>query len=190
MAKITTSDFQKGMFIEFKGEPHQIADFQFYNPGKGSAVVRTRLKSLKTGRVLDFTFKSGESAEEIPVDIREMQYLYKANEEFIFMNQTTFEQISLSKALIGDFYKYIKEGDILQILMQDGLPLGVRPPKKVRLVVTQAEEGAKGNTVGGAKKSVTVETGVSVLAPLFIKEGDVIVIDTETGEYVERASQK
>lgn len=190
MAKITTSDFQKGIFIEFRKEPQQIVDFQFYNPGKGSAVVRTRLKSLKTGKVLDFTFKSGESVEEIPISVREMQYLYKSGDEFVFMNQVTFEQVSLPKSLIGDFYKYIKEGDVLQILMQDGQPLGIRPPKKVRLLVTEAEEGVKGNTVGGARKLVTVETGVSVSTPLFIKKGDVIIIDTETGEYVERVSQK
>lgn len=190
MAKITTGDFQKGMFIEFRGELNQIVDFQFYNPGKGSAVVRTRLKNLNTGKVLDFTFKSGEEAEEVAVDIREMQYLYKANEEFVFMNPTTFEQVNLSKELIGSFHKFIKEGESYQILLRDGAPLGMRPPKKVKLLVTEADEAVAGNTVGGAKKEVKIETGVTVLAPLFIKNGDTIVIDTESGEYVERASQK
>lgn len=190
MAKITTGDFQKGMFIEFRGEPNQIVDFQFYNPGKGSAVVRTRLKNLNTGKVLDFTFKSGEEAEEVPIDVREMQYLYKANEDFVFMNPTTFEQINLTKDMIGDVHKFLKEGDLYQILLQDGQPLGLRPPKKVRLLVTGAEEAVKGNTVGGAKKEVAVENGITVLVPLFIKNGDTIVIDTETGEYIERASQR
>lgn len=191
MSKISTSDFQKGMFIEFKGEPHQMVSVEFYSPGKGSAVVRTRLKSLKTGRVLDFTFKSGETAEEISVDTREMQYLYKTGEEYFFMNQVSFEQISLTGEMIGDFRKFIKEGDIVQVLLHEGDPLGIRYPKKVKLKVSEADEATRGNTItGGAKKMVTLETGVSVTVPLFIKKGDTIVIDTETGEYVERASQK
>lgn len=190
MAKITTSNFQKGIFIEFRSEPYQIIDFEFYNPGKGSAVVRTRLKSLKTGRVLDFTFKSGEVVEEIPIEVRELQYLYKSGENYVFMNQVTFEQFNIPKSLMGDFYKYLKEGEILQVLLHDGEPLGIRPPKKVKLLVVQADEGVKGNTVGGARKSVLVETGISVSAPLFVKKGDVIVVDTESGEYVERISQK
>lgn len=191
MSKISTSDFQKGIFIDFHDEPHQMVAVEFYSPGKGSAVVRTRLKSLKTGRVLDFTFKSGETAEELTVDTREMQYLYKTGEEYFFMNQVSFEQISLTGEMIGDFRKFIKEGDIIQVLLHEGIPLGVRCPKKVKLQVTDADEAVKGNTItGGAKKMVLLETGVSVAAPIFIKKGDTIVIDTETGEYVERASQK
>ncbi len=188
MAKISTSDFQKGIFINFRGEPQQIVDFEFYNPGKGSAVVRTRLKSLKTGRVLDFTFKSGETVEEVPIEVREMQYLYKINDVYVFMNQQTFEQIEINKEIIGNFTKYLKEGDILQVLLNEGESIGIKTTKKVKLRVIQAEEGVKGNTVGGAKKSVVVETGISILTPLFIKTGDMIVVDTETGEYVERAN--
>lgn len=190
MAKISTSDFTKGTFIDFRGEPVQIVEFQFYNPGKGSAVVRTRLKNIKTGRVLDFTFKSGETVDEIPVETKEMQYLYKAGEDFVFMNQTTFEQINLNKEIIGSMSNFLKEGDIIQILLLEGEAVSIRAPKKVRLAVIEAEEGAKGNTVGAAKKNVKVETGALVLVPLFIKEGDVISIDPATGEYVERVSQK
>ncbi len=190
MSKISTSDFQKGIFIEFLGEPCQIVGFEFYNPGKGSAVVRTKLKNIKTLRVLDFTFKSGETAEEISVETREMQYLYKMNEDYIFMNPVTFEQINLSKDIIGDFVKFLKEGDVFQILLYDQVPLGMKYPKKIKLLVTEADDAVRGNTVGGAKKLVIVETGASVAAPLFIKKGDLIVIDSESGEYVERASQK
>lgn len=190
MAKISTGDFTKGTFIEFKGEPFQIVEFQFYNPGKGSAVVRTRLKNIKTTRVLDFTFKSGETVEEIPVETIEMQYLYKAGEEFVFMNQTTFEQINLKKETIGNLSNFLKEGDIIQIMLHEGEAVSIRVPKKVRLKVTEAEEGARGDTVGAAKKNVKVETGATILVPIFIKEGDVISIDPETGEYVERVSQK
>ena len=190
MSKISTSDFQKGTFIEFRGEPFQITEFQFYNPGKGSAVVRTKLKNVKSGRVLDFTFKSGETVEEIPVETREMQYLYSQGDEFVFMNQTTFEQINLAKEVLGNLSNFLKEGDILQILLHEGQAISVRVPKKVRLTVTEADEGAKGNTVGSAKKNVTVETNATVLVPLFIKEGDTIAIDPESGEYLERVSQK
>lgn len=164
---------------------------EFYSPGKGSAVVRTRLKSLKTGRVLDFTFKSGETAEELAVDTREMQYLYKTGEEYFFMNQVTFDQTSLTGEMLGDFRKFIKEGDIVQVLLYEGTPLGIRYPKKVKLKVSEADEATRGNTItGGAKKMVILETGVSVAVPLFINKGDTVVVDTETGEYVERASQK
>ncbi len=190
MSKITTGDFQKGIFIEFRGEPHQIVDFEFYNPGKGSAVVRSRLKNINTKKVLDFTFKSGETIEEISVDVREMQYLYKQGEEFVFMNQVTFDQVNVSKELVGDFHKLMKEGEVYQILLHEGEAIGMRYPKKVKLKVTDAfEGGSRGNTVGGARKSVKVETGVEVLVPLFIKEGEVIVIDSESGEYVERANK-
>lgn len=189
MGKITTADFQKGMFIEYKGEPHQIIGMEFVNPGKGSAFVRTKLKNVKTGRVQEFTYKSGESVEEIPIEVHEMQYLYKEMDKYVFMNNRNYEQISMPKDLLGNFSQFIKEGTTYQILVHEGEALGMRFPKKVRLAVTSAEEGAKGNTVMGAKKLVTVETGAQVTVPLFIKKGDLVVIDPETGEYVSRESQ-
>lgn len=186
MTNITTSDFQKGVFIEFKGEPHQIIDFQFVNPGKGSAFVRTKLKNIKSGRVQEFTYKSGESVTQIPIEVHEMQYLYRENEKYVFMNNRTYEQTHLAKDIIGNFSQFIKEGEIYQILIHSGEAVGMRFPKKVRLKVIGAEEGVKGNTVAGAKKLVTVETGAKITVPLFIKKGDLIVIDLETGEYLER----
>lgn len=189
MSKISTSSFQKGIFIEFKNEPHQIIEFQHVNPGKGSAFIRTKLKNLKSGRVAEFTYKSGDQVEEIPIFVREMQYLYKADDEMMFMDKFNYEQVKIKKELIGDFYKFIKEGDIYQILILDGEAVGMRYPKKVRLQVTDCDDAVRGSTVTGAKKMVTLETGVSIAVPIFIKKGDLIAIDPETGEYLERAGK-
>lgn len=187
MATITTADFKKGMFIIFKDEPHSIVEFQHVNPGKGSAFVRTRLKSLKTGRVQEFTYKSGESVTELYVMTREMQYLYHDGDNYLFMDNENYEQYSVSEAILGDFVGYLKANDIYQIMVLDEKAVGIRLPKKVRLLVTEAEDAAKGDTVGGAMKYVTVETGARVQAPLFIKSGEVIAIDPETNTYIERA---
>lgn len=187
MSIITTANFTKGGFIVFKGEPHQIVDFQHVNPGKGSAFVRTRLKSLKSGKVQEFTYKAGESVEEIPVETHEMQYLYPQGDGFVFMDNFTYEQAEVVKGLLGDFVKYLKPNDTYQVLLHDGVAVGIRIPKKVRLQVTEADDGAKGNTVSGATKVVVVETGAHVTVPLFIKQGEIIAIDPETGSYVERA---
>lgn len=187
MATISTGDFKKGIFVTFKDEPHQIVDFQHVNPGKGSAFVRTRLKSLKTGKVQEFTYKSGESVEELPVETHEMQYLYPEGDGYVFMDNRTYDQVTVPGMLIGDFVKYMKANDTYQILIHEEEAVGIRLPKKVRLTVTEATEGAKGNTVSGATKTVLVETGAVVTVPLFIKEGEIIAIDPETGSYVERA---
>ncbi len=189
MAKITTSRFEKGIFIEFKGEPHQMVEFQHVNPGKGSAFIRTKLKNIKTGKVQEFTYKSGESVEEIPINVREMQYLYKTGDDFFFMDKGNFEQLAIEKSIIGNFANFIREGEIYQILIREEKAVGMRFPKKVRMKVIQAEEGAKGNTVSGAKKLVVIETGVKIPVPLFIKTGDTIAIDPETGDYLERVGQ-
>jgi elongation factor P len=187
MSNITTADFQKGMFIEFKNEPCQITELTFVNPGKGSAFVRTRLKSLKTGKVQEFTFKSGEGAIEVPVATREMQYLYKEGEAYIFMDNMNYEQYSISAVMLGDYVKFLKPNDTYQVLVNGEEPVGLRFPKKVRLLVTEADDGSKGNTVSGATKTVVVETGAVITVPLFIKLGETIAIDPETGSYLERA---
>ncbi len=187
MGKITTADFTKSMFIEFKGEPHQITELTFVNPGKGSAFVRTRLKSLKTAKVQEFTFKSGEGAIEIPVATREMQYLYKEAESYVFMDNTSYEQFNISESMLGNYVNYLKPNDTYQILVNGEEAVGLRFPKKVRLVVTEADDGARGNTVSGATKTVKVETGAMVTVPLFIKQGETIAIDPDSGEYLERS---
>lgn len=187
MATISTAQFRKGMFIEFKNEPHQIVEFQHVNPGKGSAFVRTRLKSLKTGRVQEFTYKSGESVVEVPVETHEMQYLYKENTAYVFMDNKTYEQFSVPESIISDFVWYLKANDTYQVLVHGESVVGMRFPKKVYLKVTEADEGSKGNTATSATKTVKVETGLMVTVPLFIKEGDTLAIDPETGSYLERA---
>jgi elongation factor P len=187
MSTISTADFKKGIFIIFKDDPHQIVEFQHVNPGKGSAFVRTRLKSLKTGKVQDFTYKSGEQVTEVPVETHEMQYLYKEGEAYMFMDNMTYEQYGVPVAMIGDFSLYLRENDTYQVLIHGENAVGIRLPKKVRLKVVEAADGAKGNTATGATKTVKVETGAVVTVPLFIKEGDVIAIDPETNSYLERA---
>src|SRR3989344_5591237 len=183
MGKITTSDFQKGMFIEFKNEINQITDFQHVNPGKGSAFIRTKLRNIKTGNSQEFTYKSGESVNEVSVFTREMQYLYKDDSFYYFMDQENFEQYNLSKKVVGSIGNYFKEGTIYQIFIHENLAIGLRYPKKVKLKVSEADEGVKGNTVGGAKKTVRLESGIEVQVPLFIKKGDTIAVNPETGEY-------
>lgn len=187
MSTITTAQFRKGGVVEFKGEPHAIVEFTHVNPGKGSAFVRTRLKSLKTGKVQDFTYKSGETVIEIPVETHEAQYLYKEGMAYVFMDNFSYEQYQVSESVISDYLSYLKPNDTYQLLVHDDDVLGLRFPKKVRLLVTEASEGARGDSVAGAGKVVKVETGLSVTVPLFIKQGDMIAIDTETGQYLERA---
>jgi elongation factor P len=188
MSKINTADFHKGMFIEFKGEPYQIMDFQHVNPGKGSAFVRTKLKGFKTGKSLEFTFKANEQVIEVPITTREMQYLYREGDNYVFMDNRDYEQLSVAKDILGDYINYFKENDIYQILVHEGVGVGIRFPKKVRLKVIETEDAVKGNTVSGATKPAKLETGVTLMVPLFIKTGDVIGVDPEIGEYVDRAN--
>lgn len=186
MSTITTANFKKGNFIEFRNEPNQIVDFQFVNPGKGSAFVRAKLKSLKTGKVIEFTYKSGETVEELPILTREMQYLYKEGNSYVFMDNFSYEQFNISEGLLEGFIKYLKPNDTYQVLVYGEDAVGVRFPKKVWLTVAEADEGVKGNTASGATKTVVVETGAVITVPLFIKQGDKIGIDPETGAYLER----
>ena len=188
MSKTTTADFHKGMYVEFKSEPHQIVEFQHVNPGKGSAFVRTRLKSLKTGRVQEFTYKSGESIEELAINTREMQYLYKDGDNYVFMDNETYEQLSVASVVLGHLSHYLKENEIYQVLVFNESIMGLRFPKKVRLKVMETEDAVKGNTVSGATKPAKLETGVTIQVPLFIKTGDVVGVAPETEEYVDRVS--
>lgn len=187
MATILTSDIKKGLCIMFRSAPCVVVDKTFVSPGKGSAFYRTKLKNIKTGNVVEFTFKSGEKLEEAPVEVVELQYLYKDGEALNFMNPRTYEQFSLPKEMANSFFSLMKEGENYQVYVLDNQAIALRPPLKVILKVTHAEEGAKGNTVTGATKEVEVETGYKVLVPLFIKEGDLISINVESGGYVERA---
>lgn len=184
---ITTADLKKGISIIFRETPHLVVDKTFVSPGKGSAFYRTKLKNLKTGAVIDFTFKSGEKLEEAAVEVKEFQYLYQNDSELVFINPKTYEQLTLAKAAIGPFFSLMKEGETYQLYLLDDQVVALRPPLKVRLQVTQTQPGVKGNTATGATKEAQLETGYRLQVPLFIKEGDKIVVNVETGQYSERA---
>lgn len=182
-----TQDIKKGVVILFKNEPHLIVEFEHIMPGKGGAFVRTRLKNLQSGKVLENTFKVGEKVDLVDLDKRRVQYLYASGDKFAFMDNATYEQFEVGTDVMAGFEKFLKEGMEVVLLFSDGSPITCDFPKKVSLKVTEAEPGVKGDTASGrVTKEVTLENGLKIRAPLFIKEGDVLVINTETGEYVER----
>ncbi len=189
MSTIDTSYIKKGLCIIFRDVPHIIVEKTFVSPGKGSAFYRTKLKNIKTGSVLEFTFKSGEKLEECLVELKEYQYSYRDNGDLYFIDPRTYEQITLKADSVGNFFNLMKEGETYQLYMLDEQAVALRPPLKVRLKVVKAEPGAKGNTVTGATKEVELETGHKVLVPLFIKEGDMVSVNVESGQYTERVQE-
>lgn len=188
--KINAGNLKKGEFIFKDDEIWQVQKAEFYSPGKGSALMKSRLKAVKSAKTVEITFKSNETIETVDVDAIELQYLYKDGQSLHFMNERTFEQFEFPLDRAGAVSSYLKEGDKLFLLLHNSQAISLRPPQSVRLQVIKAEEAVKGNTITGAKKSVTVETGATVLAPLFIKSGDTIVINPETGEYMEREGKQ
>lgn len=183
---ITTADFRNGMTIELDGILYNILYFQHVKPGKGQAFVRTRLKNLKTGAVIEKTFRAGEKVELALLDKRKMQYLYKDGRNFIFMDSETFEQMSIDEDEVGQAADYLKEGVMVEIPLYEGKPVGVEPPVFVDLEVVETSPGVKGDTASGGGKPAKLETGLVITVPLFIEEGNVVRVDTRTGEYVER----
>ena len=186
---MTTSDFTKGVPIKYNGETYIVVDYQFVNPGKGSAFTRTKIKNPKTQKVMEVTFKSGEQIEEASVEYRKCQYLYNDGKDFYFMDNTNFEQISLSADNIGEMSDYLMDGGEVTVVYIDAVPFTIQLPAKMDFRVTDAPPGEKGDTATGGTKHVTIETGAKVSAPLFIKEGDMIKVNTSTGEYVERVNK-
>ncbi|MFC0777241.1 elongation factor P [Flavobacterium sp. HJSW_4] len=186
----STSDIRNGLCIKFNHDIYKIIEFLHVKPGKGPAFVRTKLKSLTSGKVLDNTFSAGHKIDVIRVETHTFQYLYPEGDEFHFMNAETFEQISLNKNIL-DAPDLLKEGTnvMVQINTETDLPLSVDMPTSVILEVTYAEPGVKGNTATNATKSATVETGANINVPLFINEGDKIKIDTASGSYMERVKE-
>ncbi len=183
---ISTSDFKKGLTIEFKGEIYGIVDFLHVKPGKGGAFVRTKLKNIKTGLVVDKTFRAGEKMEQAIIDRKTMQYLYNDGENYYFMNKENYEQISLSKEQVSELKEFLKEGnDVLIIFCKEDM-IGAELPNFINLKITKTIPGVKGNTVSGALKPATLETGAIIQVPLFIKKGDIIKIDTREKKYLER----
>ncbi len=178
----------KGMFLLIKNEPHLVLDREFVNPGKGSAFVRLKMKSLISGRGLQQVIKTQDTVEEITVEQKEAQYLFSDNENFHFMDLETYEQFTMPLEGLEDKKLFLKEGDTVELSVWDERPIDILLPYKIVLKVIQAEAGLKGDTVSGATKQVTLETGLVVRVPLFIKSGDRILINTETREYVERVN--
>ena len=185
-----TSDIRKGLCIRHNNDIYKIVEFLHVKPGKGPAFVRTKLKSVTTGKVLDNTFSAGHKIEDVRVETRAYQYLYSEGDTFHFMNTEDYNQISLQKSAL-DAPDLLKEGEVVTIMFntEDSMPLSVEMPASVILEVTQTEPGVKGNTATNATKPATVETGARVNVPLFINEGDRIKIDTEKGAYMERAKE-
>jgi elongation factor P len=183
---IATSDFRKGKKIEYKGEPCEIVDFQHVKMGRGGAVVRTKLKSLRTGNVLEDTFRSGEKFEAPSLEEKDMQYLYEQDDLHYFMDMESYEQIPLTSAQFGDAKKFIKENMTVKILYYKGEPMSVEPPMFVELAVADTEPAFKGDTASGGSKPAKLETGAVVKVPFHIQIGDVLKIDTRTAEYIEK----
>ncbi|MBN1698168.1 MAG: elongation factor P [Spirochaetales bacterium] len=184
---IKAGNLSKGMFILAKDEPHYVAEREFVNPGKGSAFVRLKLKNLKTGAVIKQTIKSQEMVEDVEVSMRDAQYLYSDSDNYHFMDTETYEQNTIPVPNIEEKKYFLKEGDSYQLVLWENNPIDVVIPYKMEFAVIEAHEGLRGDTVSGATKVVTLETGLKVKVPLFIKQDDKIIINTETQEYVERA---
>ena len=182
-----TSDFRNGLIIKYKGDPFVIVEFQHVKPGKGGAFVRTTLKNLKTGKVLDNTFRSGEGVDVVRVERRKYQFLYKETAGLVLMDNDTYEQLTVPKETFGDGADYLKEGEEVELLLDDkDQIISAEVPIFVSLKVVETEPGFKGDTANNALKPAKLETGAKINVPLFVNEGDVLKVDTRTGQYVER----
>ncbi len=188
---IDTGDMKKGLKMELDGKPYVILKSDFTNPGKGSAFVTARIKNLETGQVIERTFKSGVSTNATVPDLeeKEVEYMYADTEGFNFMDQANFETIHLTTEQVGDDKNYLQEGAKLTVLYYKGRPINIELPNFIILKVTETDPGLKGDTAAGAMKKAVMETGLQVRVPLFIKEGELLKIDTRTGEYMERATK-
>ena len=183
---ISAGDFRNGVTIEFEGNIYQIIEFQHVKPGKGAAFVRTKLKNIISGGVVEKTFRPTEKCPTAHIDRKDMQYLYQDGDLYYFMDNDTYEQIALGSELIGDALKFVKENEMCKVCSHNGNVFSIEPPLFVELQVTDTEPGFKGNTATGATKPAIVETGAQVNVPLFVENGEVIKIDTRTGEYLSR----
>ena len=183
---ISAGDFRNGITLEMDNNVWQIIEFHHVKPGKGAAFVRTKLKNIKSGGVIEKSFRPTEKFPAARIDRKDMQYLYNDGELYTFMDMETYDQISLNSDTIGDALKFVKENDVCKICSHNGSVFSVEPPMFVELAITSTEPGFKGDTATGANKPAIVETGAQVNVPLFVNEGDVIKIDTRTGEYLSR----
>ena len=183
---ISAGDFRNGVTIELEGNIFQIIEFQHVKPGKGAAFVRTKLKNIKSGGVVEKTFRPTEKCPQARIDRKDMQYLYNDGDLFYFMDVESYDQIALAQDAIGDALTFVKENGMCKVCSHNGNVFAVEPPLFVELVITETEPGFKGDTATGATKPAIVETGAKVMVPLFVDQGDTIKIDTRTGEYLSR----
>ena len=183
---ISAGDIRNGVTIELEGNIYQIIEFQHVKPGKGAAFVRTKLKNIKSGGVVEKTFRPTEKCPTARIDRKDMQYLYNDGDLFYFMDNESYEQIAIGQDSIGDALKFVKENEMCKVCSHNGNVFAVEPPLFVELVISETEPGFKGDTATGATKPATVETGATVQVPLFVEQGETIKIDTRTGEYLSR----
>jgi elongation factor P len=187
-AVISTNQFKNGTHIEVDGRVFRIVEFQHVKPGKGGAFVRSKLKRVDDGAVIDKTFKAGEKFRPVRTETRKMQFLYESGDNAVFMDNSTYEQTEVPKAVVGDALKWVPPNSDVDLLYVDDRPTGAQPPSAAELTVTQTDPGLRGDTAsGGGSKPATLETGVVVQVPLFIDEGERVRVDTRSGEYVSRA---
>lgn len=187
---ISVTDFRTGMTVEIDGQLFTVVEFMHVKPGKGAAFVRTKLKNVKTGLSLERTFNSNEKVETARIDFREMQYLYKSDDEYTFMDTETFEQLMIPESKMGDAPKYLKENMNVEIQQYQNEIIGIQLPNTVELEVKETDPTFKGDTATGGTKPATLETGVVVNVPFFVVVGDVIQVDTRTNQYLKRASKQ
>lgn len=182
----STTDFRKGLKIEIDGTPFEIIEFQHFKPGKGGAMVRTKLRNILNGRVLDNTFRSGEKVERPNLESRDMQFLYHEGEQLVFMDMTTYDQMHMDAEATDGKANYLKDGQECRVLLYNGKPLDIEIPASLVLEVTETEPGAKGDTVSNVTKPATLETGVVIQVPIFVNIGDRVKVDTRTNGYLGR----
>jgi elongation factor P len=183
---ISATDLRKGVTFQLDGELHRVLEYQHSYIGRGSANVRVRLRNLRTGRTIDRTFGANEKFEDVRLELRQVQYLYRDGDLYYFMDTETYEQPALSAETLQENVDYLKEGLMLSVSMYEGQPMEIELPVTVDLEITQTDPGVKGDTATGATKRATLETGLTLQVPLFIEEGDVVRVDTRTGEYLTR----
>ena len=183
---ISAGDFRNGITIEYDGNVFQIIEFQHVKPGKGAAFVRTKLKNIKSGGVVEKTFRPTEKCPQARIDRKDMQYLYADGDLYNFMDVETYDQLALNNETVGDSLKFVKENEMVKMCSHNGNVFSIEPPLFVELEITDTEPGFKGDTAQGASKPAIVETGAQVSVPLFVEQGDKIKIDTRTGEYLSR----
>jgi elongation factor P len=186
---VSTTEFRNGLKIEIDGEPYAIVEFQHVKPGKGGAFVRTKMKSLKSGNVIDRTFRSGEKVDVPELEEKTMQYLYAADKDRVLMDTSSYEQISMSEKQLGDSVNYLKENMEIKVLYFKGQPINIDIPMFVELKIARTDPGVRGDTASGGSKPATLETGAVVKVPFYLNEGDVVKIDTRSGIFIERVKQ-